>query len=351
MTRPDPSSMLILCRPEFTDSLRDELSDRGIPESTIQHQAPGWLHLSPVDPTLVREPFIFERQRIANARFFPAEQLHPLHPHTVDDMLGDLPRPHRLWTPHTMCPPGDQEPALTRRAEGILRAVQRVGKTSRPDLESRMCSPDRGARRIRDVDVFQLMLTTDGAWTGVHPLSDLSVPYPGGIRRLKQSAEAPSRSTLKLEEAFARMQEEPTEGQLVVDLGAAPGGWSYACARRGARVIAVDHGPLKGWTAESPLVEHLKDNGLTYRPPPKQGPVDWLVADMLIAPALAHRLMATWMDEGLARRFVINVKIPQDQAYRMIKPLADDLRRRSMTFASIRQLYHDRREVTVMAVR
>ena len=39
---------------------------------------------------------------------------------------------------------------------------------------------------------------------------------------------------------------EPMPGERVCDLGAAPGGWSYSAAKRGASVVAVDNGPLKG---------------------------------------------------------------------------------------------------------
>lgn len=344
------SSLLLLCRPEFTASLREELLDRGIAESCVRGTAPGWIHVADVEAARGTEPFIFERQRILHARFFPADELQPLSPATADAMLGDLPQPHRLWTVHTMIPPGEQEPALSRRAEGIVGAARRMGKVHRPELERRLCSPERAVRRLHDVDVLQLMLTPEGAWTGVHPLADLSVPRPGGILRMKHMADAPSRSSLKLEEAFVRMDEAPQAGQTVVDLGAAPGGWTYACARRGAKVIAVDHGPLKGWAATSPLVQHLRENGLTYRPPAQVRPVDWLVADMLIAPAMARRLISEWTDHKLARRLVVNIKIPQHDAYRVVKPILEDLRQRPTAFASIRQLYHDRREVTLMTI-
>ena len=47
---------------------------------------------------------------------------------------------------------------------------------------------------------------------------------------------APSRSYLKIEEAYGILGREPAQGETVADLGAAPGGWSFSAAKRGAKV-------------------------------------------------------------------------------------------------------------------
>ncbi len=71
--------------------------------------------------------------------------------------------------------------------------------------------------------------------------------WPMGIPRLRMPHGAPSRSTLKLAEAFAtflgdREPELLRAGMRAVDLGAAPGGWTWQLAHRGLRVTAVDNG-------------------------------------------------------------------------------------------------------------
>ncbi len=71
-----------------------------------------------------------------------------------------------------------------------------------------------------------------------------------GIPRLRCPADAPSRSSLKLEEAFYVFvpREEwdlrLTSGMKAVDLGACPGGWTYQLVRRGMMVTAVDNGMM-----------------------------------------------------------------------------------------------------------
>ena len=108
-----------------------------------------------------------------------------------------------------------------------------------------------------------------------------------GIPRLRMPGGAPSRSTLKLAEAFVtflgdREAELLRAGMRAVDLGAAPGGWTWQLARRGLRVTAVDNGPLKGEVRDDPLVTHLRADGLAFLP---KRPVDWMVCDIVEQPS------------------------------------------------------------------
>ena len=62
--------------------------------------------------------------------------------------------------------------------------------------------------------------------------------------------QSPSRSTLKLDEAFLyfiprdEWDDRLTSGMNAVDLGSAPGGWTYQLVRRGMMVTAIDNGPM-----------------------------------------------------------------------------------------------------------
>jgi 23S rRNA (cytidine2498-2'-O)-methyltransferase len=98
---------------------------------------------------------------------------------------------------------------------------------------------------------------------------------------------APSRSYLKVEEAYIVLGREPVAGETVVDLGAAPGGWSYSAAKRGARVIAVDNGPLKGGALDHPLIEHRREDAFHFQPPTGEV-IGWLFCDLVEEP---HHVM------------------------------------------------------------
>lgn len=186
-----------------------------------------------------------------------------------------------------------------------------------------------------------------------------SAPWPMGILRQKMPHDAPSRSYLKLAEAFATLLSEPeqkkwlTPGMHAVDLGAAPGGWAWQLVQRGLKVTAVDNGPMKGAAATHPAIQHLRQDGFRYRP---KKPVDWVVCDMVEQPARVAALMADWVASGIAARAIFNLKLPMKKrvaaltdALGLIRNVMDAQRLRYRLQA--RQLYHDREEVTVFLTR
>jgi 23S rRNA (cytidine2498-2'-O)-methyltransferase len=182
----------------------------------------------------------------------------------------------------------------------------------------------------------------------------LASPWLMGIPRLKFPAGAPSRSTLKLEEAFLLFLTERERsaklrpGMRAVDLGAAPGGWTWQLVKRGLSVVAVDNGPMAPALMASGLVEHQRLDGFRYRPPT---PVDWLVCDIVEQPSRIAALIGRWLQAGDCRNALFNLKLPMKKRYEEVQrcaglieeavagtPLAGRLR--------FKQLYHDREEVT-----
>src|SRR5262249_4710034 len=104
-----------------------------------------------------------------------------------------------------------------------------------------------------------------------------------GPRRVADDPLAPSRSYLEVEGGCLVLGRAPQGGQSVCDLGAAPGGWSYSAAKRGARVVAVDNGPLKGGAQEHPQIAHRREDAFRFRPPPGEI-FDWLYCDLVEEP-------------------------------------------------------------------
>ncbi|HEY6985645.1 MAG TPA: 23S rRNA (cytidine(2498)-2'-O)-methyltransferase RlmM [Rhodanobacteraceae bacterium] len=181
-----------------------------------------------------------------------------------------------------------------------------------------------------------------------------SAPWPGGIPRLKFPRGAPSRSTLKLEEAFLVLLDDDERkrwlepGMTAVDLGAAPGGWTWQLVRRSIRTIAIDNGPMDAALIDSGLVEHHRTDGFRYRPP---RPVDWLVCDMVEQPRRIAELAARWLAERRCRRAIFNLKLPMKKRYDEVQLCLGIVRDAIGAKVDLRakQLYHDREEVTVFA--
>jgi 23S rRNA (cytidine2498-2'-O)-methyltransferase len=178
-----------------------------------------------------------------------------------------------------------------------------------------------------------------------------SSPWPQGIPRLKFPRDAPSRSTLKLDEALLTLLDDRERerwlkpGMSAVDLGAAPGGWTWQLVRRSIRVIAVDNGPMDARLMDSGIVTHLREDGFRYRPPK---PVDWLVCDMVEQPRRIAELIARWLSERACRHAIFNLKLPMKKRYEETQRCLD-LVRMVATDVRAKQLYHDREEITVFA--
>lgn len=176
--------------------------------------------------------------------------------------------------------------------------------------------------------------------------------WPCGIAHLKMPAEAPSRSTLKLDEAilFFLTPEEQSEcfglGKTAVDLGACPGGWTYQLVKRDLQVFAIDNGEMAPSLMATGQVEHVKADGFRYRPP---HPVNWLVCDMVEKPARIAALMADWIVSGDSERAMFNLKLPMKKRFAMVQECVEIIRETmdGRPFELyIKQLYHDREEVT-----
>ena len=200
---------------------------------------------------------------------------------------------------------------------------------------------------------LHVFLTSKGeAWLGQTDIEHSS-SWPLGIPRLRMPADAPSRSTLKLAEAIHIFIGDDDErlfqpDMRAVDLGAAPGGWTWQLVHRGLYVTAIDNGNLRGELVDNAMVRHLREDGFKYRP---NKPVDWMVCDMVESPSRIAKLVGLWLSEGWARHVIFNLKLPMKKRFEevercsaIIDEMLGDKAERAVL--QMKQLYHDREEVT-----
>ncbi len=149
-----------------------------------------------------------------------------------------------------------------------------------------------------------------GAWTLLAPDRLLfspikSSPFPNGEARfVEDHIGPPSRAYLKLWEALTRLGEHPAPGETCVDLGASPGGWTWALASLGARVVAVDRAPLDARVSAMPGVTERIESAFGLAPTN----VDWLVSDVIAYPDRLLTMARAWIEAGAARRVVCTLK-------------------------------------------
>lgn len=170
----------------------------------------------------------------------------------------------------------------------------------------------------------------------------------GGRTRMKRTHDAPSRAAMKLDEALEWYGVSPGKGDLCVDLGSAPGGWTRRLVERGARVWSVDPANLAPDLANHPRVKHFKESAFDFTP---SEPADWLFCDMAWRPLEVAQMLARWARRAHATHLVANIKLPMKDKLPTLFRVRHTLEEAGWRQLRVRQLYHDRDEVTVTARR
>ncbi len=188
---------------------------------------------------------------------------------------------------------------------------------------------------------------------GVSPRRNASA-LAMGIRRLKFPGAAPSRSTLKLEEAWhwfipqAQWPDRLGGGKTAVDLGAAPGGWTWQLVKQGMFVTSVDNGPMAETLMDTGQVTHEKADAFYFQPIKS---VNWMVCDVADKPARVTSRVLDWALNRWCDEMIFNLKLPMKKRYAEVSQnlawIEQELSSAGIAYQlSARHLYHDREEIT-----
>lgn len=333
---------ILLCRPQYENDLCDELRFRSIP--FILHQT-GYGYIELAQTNLPSQPLIFERQRILNTQLIPIHELAPIQPHRIEQILSSFQNDPMPWS-FLLFTEEEAKSKISVQLDGIWKEIHRQACKLSSPFKSLERKSEKLINQKRGL-ILQLFLCQQGLYFGWQKVEELSSEFAGGVHRMKFDSNAPSRSFLKMEEALSLIEIEPKAGQIVVDLGAAPGGWSYSFAKRGCHVTAVDNGPLKIKGEYTGTIQHLRADGPSFQPASQYLPVDFLVADMLIPPNKALELLKKWMENLWCKNLIVNIKLPQQNPFQGLGRVIEYLEKQQKFKIKIRQIYHDRQEVTV----
>ncbi|WP_428376789.1 SAM-dependent methyltransferase [Lichenicoccus sp.] len=163
----------------------------------------------------------------------------------------------------------------------------------------------------------------------------------GACRFVEDRTGPPSRAYLKLWEACTRLGAHPGPGDRCIDLGAAPGGWSWALAQLGAEVIAVDKADLAPEVAALPNVTLRRESAFGLQP--EQEPeTDWLFSDVIAYPERLLGLVSRWIAAGRTRRIVCSIKFQGATDHALADRFA------AIAGAMLIHLAHNKHELTFM---
>ena len=249
------------------------------------------------------------------------------------------------WAQDTWTAPALYSVASVKAAADTLRAIQRnwtgyaAAHHRRTALIEARLPPVKAAPLVFPAPAPTAHL---GAWTLLEPglllASPTTVsPVPNGAWRFTEDRTGPpSRAYLKLWEALTRLGAHPGPSDICLDLGAAPGGWTWVLARLGAQVTAVDKAPLDPATAALPGVTQRLDSAFALDPVP----VDWLVCDVIAYPARTLDLLRRWWP--IAGAVVCTLKFQGATDHDAAEAAT------ALPGAKLVHLFHNKHELTVL---
>ncbi len=282
----------------------------------------------------------------------------------LDHLLGELPDRERLdgelvtvsgpprsayWTRNVWLKPGLIDFESVGDAARILRGMQRNWAVLPSRLHRRSAliaerlpplpwKPKPFPFNVPDVPMGAFTLLDEHRMLAS---ASCSSPFPNGEFEFEEDHEGPpSRAYRKLWEALLLARVLPREGELCLDAGAAPGGWTWALARLGAEVLAVDRADLEPRIAALPNVKTLRRDAFGLLPS-DLGKVDWIFSDVICYPPALFKWVELWLESGLASRFVCTIKM---QGSSFDKETTD--RFASIPGSRVVHLWHNRHELT-----
>ncbi len=183
-----------------------------------------------------------------------------------------------------------------------------------------------------------------GSWTLLAPDLMLaspasSSPFPNGEVQFVEDRTAPNRAYLKLWEALTLIGQRPQPGELCVDLGASPGGWTWVLQKLGARVVSVDKAALDAHIASLPNVVYRRESAFALDPQ-GFGPIDWLVADIACYPQRLLTLVRKWLAAGTVKRFICTIKFQGPTDLDVMREFA------TIPGSRLMHLHHNKHELT-----
>ena len=237
-------------------------------------------------------------------------------------------------------------------AAKALRGRQRNWALYAPDHRGRA---ELIAQRLPHVSAKPLVLGMPapsaplGSWTLLAPdlllaSTKCSSPFPNGEPRFVEDRDGPpSRAYLKLWEALVRLDRWPKAGDVCLDLGASPGGWTWLLAQSGARVMAVDKAPLDPRVTGLANVEWRDDSAFALEPS-SFDQLDWLCSDVIGYPRRLLALAERWQRSGRVRNMIMTVKFQGETDHGLARAFAD------LPEARLFHLHNNRHELTFAIV-
>lgn len=344
-------ALIATCDPQFVELAEEELQAVAPGVNTMQVAAPGVLrvvHGQTFDALATywaQEPPIFVRHicpiHVAGSLRGDEEDLETLVQYVASDLHEEVAEWAERALPFSiqtrLFAPVDYRPFAVNDAVAAL-----VEELTGAPLDV------RNPEQVLSIVVLANEATGElEALLGVSSVAQNLSDWAGGARRFAREDGQVSRSEFKLLEALDVFGIELLPRSTALDLGASPGGWTRVLRQKELYVTAVDPGELDPRLAEDRGIRFKRMTAEAYlRDDPDR--FDLIVNDMRMDGGDSARMMARYAPylypHGMA---IVTIKLPERNAGRVLNHALKILGE-AYTVAGVRQLFHNRSEVTVL---
>lgn len=339
---------LLLANPAFEEALSAELRQE---KRRGRALAPGVIAC---DTERVPD-FCFARQLLPAARFVQADGPSVFCDAALATLAAD--DAHELYAGRALV--SVFAPDFFRKGSGPLgkHPLEPMVVTVRDILDKKIIGRARkndiaregGAPRLH----FQVLLTgANEGWVSLAPVEpgenaflSWPVPFCAGRAPLLERKEAPSSAYKKVEEAFAWLHQTPGESDVVLDLGAAPGGWTCVALAYGARVIAFDRADMAPELASHPRLTHLRKDAFEHAPLQE---ASWLLCDVIDLPHKSLDLIARAIEAPRLVGLVVTIKLKRPVDAAVLRDARALCAQAKGFVGRAKNLCHNKCEITVM---
>lgn len=163
-------------------------------------------------------------------------------------------------------------------------------------------------------------------------------PFIDGQFPFEQDREnPPARAYLKIWEAFSLLQDHPQPNERVLELGAAPGAWTWCLAGLGAEVYSLDRAALDPRIEALANVHHYQ--GDAFSSELHQETWDWICSDLICYPERLIELIHDCLQKNSKQKMIITIKFQGPTDFNAVDAL------QQIPNSWLIHLYHNKNEV------
>jgi len=215
--------------------------------------------------------------------------------------------------------------------------------------ESLKSISDQTIFKIGETVTLIMMLGPDEYWVGEYVQKSTHFQTPGEVSSIAPR-EVPSRAYFKIAEAFESFDLPFDSGEVVLELGSAPGGATLFLLEQELRVIGVDPAEMDPMFEKKKGFKHWKKSFETLEESDFREDIDWIISDVNLPPTVVLGQVQRMLRFLNPRGLVLTLKLNEAKHLLYLLRVVDDFKKLGFKKVELKYLPTHRKEILLMAL-